>query len=215
MTSTTDLDEALATRPHVNAYFYETALYESGGQSDLAAFEQVGFGQPIHTVTPLVLHPAGLEASWGGVLLMIAEQLGITVDEITCSHEMLPSPETFAYQVRTIEEGTIAGLRFERAAIVGGVNRISVRHITRARPDLARHWPRPVAQRRLPHRHRGRPDARGRGPVQRGQGRPPRRCFGITAMRSVSAIPLVMAAERRVVPVFDPPIISAKGRFQV
>ena len=70
---------------------FEMATYESGGQSDLVAFEQVGFGLPIDTVTPLV-HPDGLKANWGGVLLMIAEQLGVTVDEIVTSHEMLPPP---------------------------------------------------------------------------------------------------------------------------
>jgi hypothetical protein len=189
---------------------YEMAVYESGGQSDLVAFEQVGFGLPTDTITPLV-HSDGLKASWGGVLVMIAEQLGVKVDEIVSSHEMLPSPETFAYQGRTIESGTIAGMRFEVAAIVGGENRISLSHVTRARRDLAPDWPRPHGEDAYRVVIEGDPRLECEVEFTNAAGDNLAGGFGITAMRAINAIPSVIAAPPGVLSVFDLPLI--KGRL--
>ena len=191
---------------------YEMAVYESGGQSDLVAFEQVGFGLPVDTITPLV-HPDGLKASWGGVLLMIAEQLGVTVDEIVTSHEMLPSPETFPYQGRTIEQGTIAGMRFEIAAMVGGQNLISVSHVTRARRDLAPDWPRPHGDDAYRIVIEGDPRIECETEFTNAHGDNLAGGFGITAMRAINAIPHVVAAEPGVRSVFDLPLITGRGRI--
>ncbi len=191
---------------------YEMATYESGGQSDLVAFEQVGFGLPIDTITPLV-HPDGLRASWGGVLAMIAEQLGVTVDEITSSHEMLASPETFPYQGRTIDQGTIAGMRFEIAAIVGGESLISVHHVTRAREDLAPDWPRPLRNDAYRVVIEGDPRIDCEIEFTAANGDHLAGGFGITAMRAINAIPLVVDATPGVHSVFDLPLITGTGRL--
>ncbi len=193
---------------------YEMAVYESGGQSDLVAFEQVGFGLPIDTIVPLV-HPDGLKASWGGVLLMIAEQLGVTVDEIVSSHEMLPAPETFPYQGRTIEQGTIAGMRFEIAAMVGGRNLISVRHVTRARRDLAPDWPRPHGDDAYRVVIEGDPRLECEVEFTNASGDNLAGGFGITAMRAINAIPAVVAAPPGVLSVFDLPLITGRGRVAI
>ena len=191
---------------------FEMATYESGQQSDMVAFEQVGFGLPTNTVTPLV-HPDGLRVTWGNAISMMAEQLGVTLDEIAVSHEMLPSPETFEYQGRVIEQGTIAGMRFEIAGMKDGKNLISVAHVTRARHDLAPDWPRPL---------------RGDGYRIIIEGEPRLDCelefssetgghltggWAITAMRAINAIPSVVAAEPGVKSVFDLPVITGRGRF--
>ena len=192
---------------------FEMATYESGGQSDSVAFDQVGFGLPVDTITPLV-HPDGLKAAWGGVLLMIAGQLGVTVDEIVSSHEMLPSPETFPYQGRVIEQGTIAGMRFEIAAMVGGKNLISVGHVTRAREDLAPDWPRPLRNDAYRVVIEGDPRLEVEAEFTAANGDHLAGGFGITAMRAINAIPHVLEAECRVLSVFDLPVITGKGRFQ-
>lgn len=192
---------------------YEMAVYESGGQSDLVAFEQVGFGLPVDTIVPLV-HPEGLKASWGGVLLMIADQLGVTVDEIVTSHEMLPSPETFPYQGRTIEQGTIAGMRFEIAAMVGGRNLISVSHVTRARRDLAPEWPRPHGDDAYRVVIEGDPRLECEVEFTNADGDNLAGGFGITAMRAINAIPAVHAARPGVLTVFDLPVITGRGRLR-
>ncbi len=191
---------------------YEMAIYESGAQSDSVAFDQVGFGLPLDTVTPLV-HPDGLRSNWSGVLLLIADQLGVAIDEIATSHEMLPAPETFPYQGRTIEEGTIAGMRFEVAAMSEGRNLLSLSHVTRARRDLAPHWPRPHGDDAYRVVIEGDPHIEcefeftspSAGNLAGG--------FGIVAMRAINAIPLVHAAPPGVVSVFDLPLITGRGRL--
>ena len=191
---------------------YEMAVYESGEQSDSVAFDQMGFGAPNDSVPPIV-HPDGLRADWGGVLTMIAEQLGVVLDEVTSSYELLGAPESFPYQGRVIEQGTIAGMRFEVAGLVGGRNLISLAHVTRARADLAPDWPRPL-----------------RGDAYRIviEGEPRLDCefefsgeeshlaggFGITAMRAVNAIPGVVASGPGVKSVFDLPLITGRGRLR-
>ena len=51
------------------------------------------------------------------------------LDGIETSHELWPSEDTFEYQGRTIEQGTIAGFRFEIAGVVGGQTKVAVEHV--------------------------------------------------------------------------------------
>ena len=193
---------------------HEMAVYESGSQSDSVAFEQVGFGLPLDTITPLV-HPDGLKAAWGGVITMIADELGVTLTDIAVSHEMFPSPETFAYQGRTIEEGTIAGMRFEIAGMVGDANVISVSHVTRARHDFAPDWPRPLRGDAYRIVIEGDPRRECEFEFTSEDGDPLAGGFAITAMRAINAIPLVIDQEPGVVSVFDLPVITGRGRLAV
>ncbi|MDO8389741.1 MAG: diacylglycerol kinase [Actinomycetota bacterium] len=191
---------------------FEMATYESGQQSDSVSFEICGFGEPTHTVTPLV-DPAGLSATWGGTIHMIAEQLDVQLDEIVSSHEMLPSPETFAYQGRVIEQGTIAGMRFEIAGIKDGKKLISVAHVTRARHDLAPDWPRPLRGDAYRVVIEGEPRLDCEFEFSSETGEHLTGGWAITAMRAINAIPLVVAAGPGVKSVFDLPVITGRGRL--
>jgi len=191
---------------------YELAVYESGHQSDEVAFTICGFGQPVDTAPPIV-DPAGM-LPWAGVVRSIAEQLGVALDGIETSYELLPADEAFDYQGRRIEAGTIAGFRFEIAGVVGGQTRFAVEHITRTRADQAPHWPSSAA-----------------GDVYRVvlDGSPHLECefsfregddhlaggFNITAMRAVNAIPALCAADAGVVSTFDLPPVTGRGRVAV
>jgi len=188
---------------------YEMAVYESGAQSDSVAFEQMGFGAPIDAVPPIV-HPDGLRAGWGGVLTMIAEQLGLAYDEIVVGHEMLPAPESFAYQGRTIEQGTIAGMRFHVAGVVDGTEKVSLSHVTRTRADLAPDWPRPLRNDAYRIVIEGDPRLDCEFEFASAGGTHLDGGFGITAMRAVNAIPAVVAAEPGVKSVFDLPVIIGR-----
>lgn len=191
---------------------FEMATYESGQQSDMVAFEQVGFGQPIDTITPLV-HPDGLRVTWGSAIQMMADQLGVTLDDIAVSHEMLPSPETFAYQGRVIEQGTIACMRFEIAGMRDGKNLISVAHVTRARHDLAPDWPRPLRGDAYRVIIEGEPRLECEFEFSSETGEHLTGGWAITAMRAINAIPWVVAAEPGVKSVFDLPTITGRGRL--
>jgi 2,4-diaminopentanoate dehydrogenase len=189
---------------------YEFAVYESGHQSDQVAFGICGFGQPIDTQPPIV-DPAGM-SQWAGVVASIAEQLGVTLDGIESAYELWPSEDSFEYQGRRIEPGTIAGFRFEIAGVIGGQKKVAVEHITRTREEQAPNWAHGLA-----------------GDAYRVviDGSPRLDCefnfregddhlaggFNITAMRAVNAIPALCEAEPGVVSTFDLPPVTGRGRM--
>lgn len=190
---------------------YEMAVYASGAQSDSVAFDQMGFGQPIDAQPPIV-SPDGIRANWGGVLTMVAEQLGITFDDFAVSTEMLPAPESFPYQGRTIELGTIAGMRFELAGMVDGRSVISLTHVTRTRADLAPDWPRPLRGDAYRVVIEGDPRLDCEFEFSSEHGNHLDGGFAITAMRAINAIPAVLASDPGVKSVFDLPLITGRGR---
>jgi len=188
---------------------YEMAVYTPGSQSDSVAFDQVGFGSPVDSIPPLV-HPDGLRAGWGGVITMIGEQLGIAFDEIATSHELLPAPESFPYQGRTIERGATAGMRFRVAGVVGGRDVVSLDHVTRAREDLAPDWPRPLRGDAYRIVIDGEPRLECEFEFSSHEGDHLAGGFTVTAMRAINAIPAVVAAEPGVRSVFDLPLIAGR-----
>jgi 4-hydroxy-tetrahydrodipicolinate reductase len=117
------------------------------------------------------------------VVRSIAEQLGVDLDGIETAYELWPAEESFDYQGRRIEQGTIAGFRFEIAGVVGGPTKVAVEHVTRTRDDQAPLWPRGLAG-----------------------------GFNITAMRAVNAIPLLCAADPGVLSTFDLPPVTGRRR---
>jgi len=189
---------------------YELAVYESGGQSDEVAFDIFGFGKPLDPPPPMV-DPAGLR-NWAGVVTSVAEQLGVTIDGVETSFELLPADVGFDYQGRRIEAGTIAGVRFEVAGKVNGVTKVAVEHVTRTREDQAPDWPHGLA-----------------GDAYRVviDGSPRLDCefnfregddhlaggFNITAMRVVNAIPSLCRHQPGVVSTFDLPPVTGRGRM--
>ena len=100
----------------------------------------MGFGQPMDA-TPLLLMPGALSFGWGGTIRVLAEGLGLELDEVAEVYERVPAPETFDTPLGTIEKGTMAALRFEVQGIVDGRPALVVEHVTRLRDDLAPEWP--------------------------------------------------------------------------
>ena len=188
---------------------YELATYWSGEQSDEVAFTICAFGQPIDTVPPIV-NPAGM-MPWEGCVRSIADQLGVTLDGVETSYELLPAPETFEYQGRTIEAGTIAGFRFAISGMAGGQTKVAVEHVTRTQEDQAPDWPRGLD-----------------GDAYRVvlEGSPYLTCefnfregddhlaggFNITAMRAVNAIPMLCEHAPGVASTFDLAPVTGRGR---
>ncbi len=101
----------------------------------------MGFGKPPGAQVPLLL-PGALVTAWGPSVRMVADALGVELDEIRQSYEQVVAEEPFEIPTGKIERGTVAGLRFEVAGIVGGEPRIAVEHVTRLRDDVAPDWPR-------------------------------------------------------------------------
>lgn len=100
----------------------------------------MGFGQPLDA-SPLLLLPGVLSSAWGGTIRLLAEGLGVELDEIREVHERRPAEVGFDTKVGRIEKGTMAALRFEVQGIVAGRAALIVEHVTRMSDDIAPDWP--------------------------------------------------------------------------
>jgi len=189
---------------------YELAVYEGGHQSDEVAFDIFGFGNPIDTQPPIV-DPAGLR-TWASMVTSIAEQLGVTLDGIETSYEFHPADETFEYQGRQIEAGTIAGVRFEIAGKVNGQTKVAVEHVTRTLEHQAPQWARGLAGDAYRVVIDGSPHIDCEFNFREGDDHLAGG-FNITAMRAVNAIPAVCEAKPGVTSTFDLPPVTGRGRM--
>jgi len=170
-------------------------------------FGTMGFGQPLDA-TPLLLTPGAVSFAWGGTLRLLADGLGLELDEIREEHERRPAPEDFETPVGAVKQGTTAALRFEVQGIVKGRPALVVEHVTRLRDDLAPEWPQGSGYRVVIE---GVPrmvcdlemeDERGDHAVGG---------VVLTATRLVNAIPAVSAAAPGVLSALDLPVVTGRG----
>lgn len=170
-----------------------------------------GFGRPLDFAAPL-LQPGMLKGGWGGMVMMLADALGLSLDEIREVHERLPAPETFETKMGRIEKGTCAGVRFEVQGIVDGKPVLVAAHVNRLRDDIGPDWDR-LSQ------------GKTSGYKIEVKGSPCITCelepagedgdhntAGITgtAMRVVNAIPVVCEARPGVLSILDLPLFTAR-----
>jgi len=172
-------------------------------------FDTMGFGsRPEHT--PLLLMPGVLTMAWGSVVHMIAAGLGVEVDEIRERHERWNSDRKFETPGGVIEEGTMAGLRFEVIGVVRGREAIVIEHVTRMRDDAAPEWPQPAGQGSYRITIDGNPNMKcelelvGEGGDHNAGG------VLATATRIVNAIPAVVAAQPGLLSPLDLPLVTGK-----
>jgi len=102
-------------------------------------FDVMGFGSPVDD-PPLFLQPGVLALAWGSAIRMLADGLGITVDDIVDENEREPAPEDFDVAAGHIAAGTTAAVRFRISGMVDGHAAIVVEHVTRLRADLRPDW---------------------------------------------------------------------------
>jgi 2,4-diaminopentanoate dehydrogenase len=179
-------------------------LSDYGAHPDSAWATPYGFGRPAGAPAPLLT--AGVPTLfWGGMVGLLADVLHVELDGLEEFCERWYSPETFDVPIGRIEKDTLAAVRFGVAGVVKGKRRLFAEHVTRMRPDMAPHWPRPQAGASSVHRVEieGRPSVtldlfvgseRGGG---NGQG------LLATAMRLVNAVPAVVAAAPGLVSALD------------
>ena len=103
-------------------------------------FEIMGFGKP-DTSKSLLLAPGSTTLAWGPVLHLVAQALGLALDDVRETHEILIAGENIDIASGTVAKGTISGMRFEIIGLIDGEERIVVEHVTRLRDDDAPHWP--------------------------------------------------------------------------
>jgi 4-hydroxy-tetrahydrodipicolinate reductase len=118
----------------------EIVNYSTYNQPD-TVFEIMGFGKPLDQ-TPLLLQPGVLSSAWGGTIRLLAQGLGVDLEEIREVYERRPAESSFETPIGPVQKDTMAALRFEVQGIVGGRPALVVEHVTRMHDDVAPEWPR-------------------------------------------------------------------------
>jgi 4-hydroxy-tetrahydrodipicolinate reductase len=151
-----------------------------------------------------------LAAGMGGPVLLLADALGVALDDLTAVVDLAAADEDFEVPMGPIGKGTVAGYRFELLGIVGGEARIAVEHITRIHADVAPHWP-SVGSGGFRVIVDGTPSFTAE--VIFDEDDPTTAGCVATAARVVNSIPIVCAAPPGVCSFLDLPMISAAGSF--
>ena len=176
-------------------------------------FEVMGFGKPPGAMVPLLI-PGALTMAWGPSVRMVADALGVELEEIRQHYEQEVAPEPFSISCGRIERGTAAALRFEVTGIAGGKPVITVEHVTRLRDDLAPHWPQGVGPGTYRVTIEGMPSMR--CDLQIGFRSPDHNIDGCvaSAMRVVNAIPVVCQASPGLKTWLDLPLFAGRGALR-
>ncbi len=174
-------------------------------------FETMGFGKPMDHV-PLLLQPGILGFAWGGTVRLLAEGLGLRLDDIEEFHERRPAERRLDIQGHVVEPGSMAALRFEVRGIVGGRPAIVVEHITRLDDDLAPEWVNGNGSYKV--LIEGVPAMQLEYEFQDEHGDHAVGGVVLTATRLVNAIPAVCDAEPGLMSALDLPLITGKGLYR-
>ncbi len=185
----------------------EIINYATYDQPELL-FEAFGFGKPLDH-TPPILQPGALGFAWGGSLNLMAEALGLELEEICEVHERVPTEEALVVGAQILEAGTCGALRFEVQGIVGGEPVLVVEHVTRLDDALAPEWPIGAGGYRVCIE--GSPRMQVEFEFADDEGDHTVGGLQITATRLVNAIPAVCEAETGLLSALDLPLITGRG----
>ncbi|ONH33404.1 dihydrodipicolinate reductase [Pseudofrankia asymbiotica] len=107
--------------------FMNNAFWEGEGITKF-----FGFGQRETTHTP-ILQPGVTTGYHKTTLHMLADAIGVEIDEIVEDHSVIYADEAFDVASGHIPAGTISGLRYQVKGMVGGEARVIVGHVERLR----------------------------------------------------------------------------------
>jgi len=173
--------------------------------------EVFGFGKPLD-YTPIMAMPGVQQGTWGPPVRMVADRLGVELDEIRETYETVATPRELHVAAGLIEAGTVGAVRFETIGVVDGREAIVIEHVNRMAPDLAPEWP--TAERDGTYRIlvEGNPNLScdlqvGKADTAGDEG------MVATTMRIVNAIPYVCDAPAGLVSSLDLPLTTPKHAF--
>jgi 4-hydroxy-tetrahydrodipicolinate reductase len=169
-------------------------------------FEIMGFGKPDPSRS-LLLAPGSTTMAWGPVVALVAESMGLELDEITERNEVVLADQDVEIASGTVEAGTISGMRFEIIGMVDGEERVVVEHVTRLQDGDAPDWPTGEGYRILVE---GEPHVKVEVSVSSDRGDHNHAGCLATAMHVVNAIPAVVAADPGVLTLLD---LTPRFRF--
>ena len=100
----------------------------------------MGIGRP-PDFTPLLEIPDLLIMAWGATVPMMAEAVGIELDDITTTWEKWVTPEDRTTVKGVVEAGNVAAIRFTINGVYQGREVITLEHVNRIGHDAAPDWP--------------------------------------------------------------------------
>ena len=149
-----------------------------------------GFGRPADYTPPLSV-PGVLRMGWGGMVQMMADRVGVELDEIRESYERYYAPADFETPMMKVPKDTCSAVRFQLEGMSKGKAVIVTEHVNRLSDDAAPDWPQPPAGRPGVHRCivRGNPSVQLECFVEGEDGDHNTGGVQATAMRVINAIP--------------------------
>jgi hypothetical protein len=174
-------------------------------------FDVFGFGKPMDYEAIMAM-PGVQSGTWGPPVRMIADRLGVELDEIRETYEKAVTPRTLEVAAGTIEAGTVGAVRFETIGVVHGRDAIVIEHVNRMAADLAPEWPSAARDGTYRIVVEGNPDLTceltvGRPETASDDG------MVATAMRIVNAIPYVCDAPAGLATSLDLPLTTPRFAF--
>ena len=184
------------------------------GSYDDAEFTGVsfGFGTTPDRV-PILFLPGVLTSIWGGPVRLLADELGVELEELRERYEPWVATESIDCTMMHVAPGEVAAVRFGVEGVVGGEPRIVMEHVNRLTSAAAPDWP--AAPEGRPGVHRvvvtGSPGVEINAHL--GLDGNDHNVAGViaTAAKAVNAIPSVCAAPPGLVSVRDLPVSQARG----
>jgi hypothetical protein len=110
-----------------------------------------GFGTSPDNV-PMLFLPGVLASIWGGPVRLLADELGVELEELRERYETWEATEPIDSTMMRVEPGQVAAVRFAVEGIVQGRTAIVMEHVNRLASAAAPDWP--VAPEGRPGVHR-------------------------------------------------------------
>ena len=118
---------------------FEIGLYDDYGVPDIMS-DALGFGRPLD-YQPWIGFPGAIAGEWQGQIRLIADALGVEVQEVREHFDRAVTNRTLEVAMGTVEAGTAGALRMRATGVVDGREAIVIEHVTRLAHDVAPEWP--------------------------------------------------------------------------
>jgi hypothetical protein len=184
------------------------------GSYDDAEFTGVSFGfGTTPDVVPTLFLPGVLASIWGGPVQLLADELGVVVDELRERHETWTATETIECTMMAVAPGEVAAVRFAVEGIVDGRPAIVMEHVNRLTSVAAPDWPVPPDGRPGVHRVviNGVPGIEINTHVGNAQTDHNEAGVIATAAKAINAITSVCAAPPGLISLRDLPVSQVRG----
>ncbi len=170
-----------------------------------------GFGRGPDYTPPLAM-PGVLSTGWGGMVQMVADRLGIELDEIRESFERYYAPEAFDTPMMHVPAGTCSAVRFQLEGMAKGRPVVVTEHVNRLSEDSAPDWPAPPVGRPGVHRAivKGNPGVQLECFVTGEDGDHNTGGVQATAMRVINAIPAICDHAPGLISTLDLPLTPSR-----